>query len=160
MGFHGFCQDLTPVCLCAFLSHPPCAATDRETGRPRGFGYVDFETPEAAAKAAAALNQSDMEGRSIKVEVAQPRGQQVGYLAVRACACHVLQLYTLLIHCPDPHLARTHAPCRSELPAAVSSADSDANAARMREVSDMCLCVCALCVCVCVCVITEWWWRW
>ncbi|GFH29022.1 uncharacterized protein HaLaN_27610, partial [Haematococcus lacustris] len=52
------------------------AVTDRETGRPRGFGYVEFENASAAAKAAKTLNGSDMDGRQIKVEVATPRAER------------------------------------------------------------------------------------
>jgi nucleolin len=43
-------------------------ATDRETGRPRGFGHVEFSSVEEAAKAVAELNGSDVNGREIRVD--------------------------------------------------------------------------------------------
>jgi ATP-dependent RNA helicase RhlE len=47
--------------------------TDRDSGRSRGFGFVTFADDEAAEKAIAALNQSELDGRTIKVDVAQDR---------------------------------------------------------------------------------------
>jgi ATP-dependent RNA helicase RhlE len=46
---------------------------DRDTGRSRGFGFVTFADDEAAGTAIAALNESDLDGRTIKVDVAQDR---------------------------------------------------------------------------------------
>jgi len=42
--------------------------TDRETRRPKGFGYVEFETPEQAAKALE-LKDTEVDGRAINVDV-------------------------------------------------------------------------------------------
>jgi RNA recognition motif-containing protein len=39
----------------------------------RGFGFVEMETVEGAAKAIEALNESDYEGRTLKVNEAKPR---------------------------------------------------------------------------------------
>jgi cold-inducible RNA-binding protein len=47
--------------------------TDRDSGRSRGFGFVTFADDEAAQKAVAALNQTELDGRTIKVDVAQER---------------------------------------------------------------------------------------
>jgi RNA recognition motif-containing protein len=47
--------------------------TDRDTGRPRGFGFVEMETDEGAAEAIGALNGRDMEGRNLNVAEARPR---------------------------------------------------------------------------------------
>jgi cold-inducible RNA-binding protein len=47
--------------------------TDRDTGRPKGFGFVEMPS-EAEAKAAIEnLNEKDFMGRSIKVNEARPR---------------------------------------------------------------------------------------
>lgn len=47
--------------------------TDRETGRPRGFAFVEFETDEAAAKSIELLNGKDMKGRPLRVNEADSR---------------------------------------------------------------------------------------
>ena len=49
--------------------------SDRDTGRSRGFGFVTFADDEAADKAVAALNQTELDGRTIKVDVAQARNR-------------------------------------------------------------------------------------
>jgi RNA recognition motif-containing protein len=49
--------------------------TDRDSGRSRGFGFVTFEDDDAADKAVAALNQTDLDGRTIRVDVAQERNR-------------------------------------------------------------------------------------
>ncbi len=47
--------------------------TDRETGRSRGFGFVEMD-PEAADKAIDALDGADFEGRTLRVNEARDRG--------------------------------------------------------------------------------------
>lgn len=46
---------------------------DRETRRSRGFGFVEFENADDAAKAQAEMDGSEMEGRTIKVDFAIER---------------------------------------------------------------------------------------
>jgi cold-inducible RNA-binding protein len=46
---------------------------DRETGRSRGFGFVEMESQESATKAISALNNAQLGGRNIVVNVAKPR---------------------------------------------------------------------------------------
>jgi RNA recognition motif-containing protein len=47
--------------------------TDRETGRPRGFAFVEMENASDAADAIRALDGSDLDGRNIKVNEAQDK---------------------------------------------------------------------------------------
>ena len=48
--------------------------TDRETGRSRGFGFVEMATTEEAEKAISSLNGTSLDGRMIRVDKATPRG--------------------------------------------------------------------------------------
>ena len=47
--------------------------TDRETGRSRGFGFVEMSDETASQKAIAELNGATVESRSISVSVAKPK---------------------------------------------------------------------------------------
>lgn len=49
---------------------------DRETGRSRGFGFVEMSTEEEAAAAVQNLNGSDVDGRKIVVNIARPREER------------------------------------------------------------------------------------
>jgi RNA recognition motif-containing protein len=46
---------------------------DRETGRSRGFGFVEMASQESATNAISAMNNSQIGGRNIVVNVAKPR---------------------------------------------------------------------------------------
>jgi len=48
--------------------------TDRDTGRSRGFGFVEMATSEEANNAVAQLNGAELDGRRIKVELAKTSG--------------------------------------------------------------------------------------
>jgi cold-inducible RNA-binding protein len=48
--------------------------TDRETGRSRGFGFVEMASEEEAERAISGLNGSSLDGRMIRVDRATPRG--------------------------------------------------------------------------------------
>ncbi len=50
--------------------------TDRMSGRSKGFGFVTFATEEAAQAAIAQLNEKDIEGRKIIVNVARPKEER------------------------------------------------------------------------------------
>jgi len=52
--------------------------TDRETGRARGFAFVEMEESSAAENAMRALDGSDMGGRSLRVNEAQDKGGSRG----------------------------------------------------------------------------------
>ena len=52
--------------------------TDRYSGQSRGFGFVEMATNEDAQKAISMLNGQRVEGRTIKVELANPQGSGEG----------------------------------------------------------------------------------
>ena len=52
--------------------------TDRETGRARGFGFVEMEQAEDAQKAIQSLDGQDFKGRNLKVNMAKPREDRSG----------------------------------------------------------------------------------
>jgi len=47
---------------------------DRETGRAKGFGFIEFATDEEGKAAIAALDGKDVGGRALKVNEARPQG--------------------------------------------------------------------------------------
>ena len=51
---------------------------DRESGRPRGFGFVTMVSPEAAQAAILALNGKEIGGRALTVNEARPREERSG----------------------------------------------------------------------------------
>jgi cold-inducible RNA-binding protein len=53
-------------------------ATDRETGRARGFAFVEMANDEEAAKAIAALDGKEVGGRNLKVNEARPKAERSG----------------------------------------------------------------------------------
>jgi len=52
--------------------------TDRDTGRSRGFAFVEMSSTEEADRAIAGLNGRDIEGRTLNVNEARPKGQGGG----------------------------------------------------------------------------------
>jgi RNA recognition motif-containing protein len=66
----------------AFAAHGTVVETnlmmDRDTGRPRGFGFITMSTPEEAQKAIDALNGKQLGGRALTVNVAKPREERPG----------------------------------------------------------------------------------
>lgn len=63
-----------------FAAHGTVASavviTDRETGRSKGFGFVEFEDDNEAKSAIQALDGSDLGGRKIIVNEARPREER------------------------------------------------------------------------------------
>ena len=48
---------------------------DRDTGRSRGFGFVEMESQEGADSAISALNGTDLDGRDLTVSIAKERSR-------------------------------------------------------------------------------------
>jgi cold-inducible RNA-binding protein len=53
--------------------------TDRETGQPRGFAFVEMSDSEAAQNAIAHLNGAELHGRAMNVNEARPKPASGGY---------------------------------------------------------------------------------
>ncbi len=56
--------------------------TDRDSGRSKGFGFVEMATDEAAESAISALNGTEFEGRTLTVNEARPmvpRSERPGF---------------------------------------------------------------------------------
>jgi RNA recognition motif-containing protein len=64
-GSHGEVETVTLV-------------TDRDTGRPRGFGFVEMRDAQAARNAIAALDGKEFGGRQLKVNEARPKTERAG----------------------------------------------------------------------------------
>ena len=47
--------------------------TDRDTGQSKGFAFVEMDTEEAAQEAIKALDNSEVDGRNIVVNIARPK---------------------------------------------------------------------------------------
>ena len=52
--------------------------SDRNTGRPRGFAFVEFATQEEAAKAIETFDGKDLDGRPLKINEAEERRRPSG----------------------------------------------------------------------------------
>lgn len=65
-----------------FAAHGDVASAavvmDRDTGRPRGFGFVEFSNDEHAKAAMTALNGQNVDGRNLTVNEAKPRENRGG----------------------------------------------------------------------------------
>jgi RNA recognition motif-containing protein len=54
--------------------HPPVnLVTDRDTGQPRGFAFVEMTNNAEAEKAIGALNGREVDGRTLNVNEARPK---------------------------------------------------------------------------------------
>ena len=53
-------------------------ATDRDTGQPSGFGFVEMNNDGEGEKAIAALNGTDFDGRALSVNEARPKTERSG----------------------------------------------------------------------------------
>ena len=63
---------------------------DRDTGRPKGFGFVEMATDEAAEAARVALDGTQLGGRTIKVDIAKEREPAAAVAVVATAAAAVM----------------------------------------------------------------------
>jgi RNA recognition motif-containing protein len=70
--------DLTTMFAQAGSVKSASIIQDRETGRSKGFGFVEMATQEEAQKAISLFNGKDLQGRSMVVNIARPREERSG----------------------------------------------------------------------------------
>ena len=78
LAFSATEQDLEDLFGQAGQVNSTSIITDRETGRSRGFGFVEMETPEAATAAVEQFNGYQLDGRAIVVNEARPKESRGG----------------------------------------------------------------------------------
>lgn len=68
-GLRSFFEQIGPVASARVI-------TDRESGRSKGFGFVEFESDDDNQKAVDQLNGKELDGRTISVNLARPREER------------------------------------------------------------------------------------
>src|SRR3989442_10315634 len=74
LGFSTSTDRLREVFAEAGAVESAAVVMDRDTGQSRGFGFVEMASAEAAAEAVKKFNGKDLDGRTLKVEVANSTG--------------------------------------------------------------------------------------
>jgi RNA recognition motif-containing protein len=78
LAFETSSNDLQTLFAQAGTVESVSVIEDRETGRSRGFGFVEMSTKEEGAAAVAQFNGKDLGGRTLKVNEAKPRENRAG----------------------------------------------------------------------------------
>jgi RNA recognition motif-containing protein len=78
LAFSTSSQDLQELFATAGKVESASVVEDRDTGRSRGFGFVEMSTKEEGAAAIAELNGKEVNGRSLTVNEARPRENRGG----------------------------------------------------------------------------------
>lgn len=73
LSFQTSSQELEELFASVGTVESATVVEDRETGRSRGFGFVEMASQEDGEKAISELNGTDFGGREIKVNQAKPR---------------------------------------------------------------------------------------
>jgi cold-inducible RNA-binding protein len=73
LSFNTSNQDLNEIFAQIGTVETATVVEDRETGRSRGFGFVEMASKEEGEKAIAELNGKEVDGRELKVNEAKPR---------------------------------------------------------------------------------------
>ncbi len=78
LAFSTSTERLREVFAAAGQVESAAVVTDRDTGRSRGFGFVEMATVEEADRAIAQFNGKDLDGRQLRVEKASAGGAGSG----------------------------------------------------------------------------------
>lgn len=78
LSFRTTSDDLREAFAGAGTVESATVIEDRDTGRSRGFGFVEMATPEEAAAAIEQFNGKDLGGRNLTVNEAKPRTERSG----------------------------------------------------------------------------------
>lgn len=73
LGFHVQDEDLKQLFQAFGNVSSAKVIRDRESGRSRGFGFVEMDSTEEANKAMSSLNNKDVEGRAISISIAREK---------------------------------------------------------------------------------------
>ena len=73
LSFQTSSDDLNQLFAQAGTVESAAVVEDRETGRSRGFGFVEMSSKEEAAKAIEQFNGKEINGRNLNVNEAKPR---------------------------------------------------------------------------------------
>lgn len=78
LSFRTTSEDLREAFAQAGTVESASVIEDRDTGRSRGFGFVEMATPEEAAAAIEQFNGKDLGGRNLTVNEAKPKTDRGG----------------------------------------------------------------------------------
>jgi cold-inducible RNA-binding protein len=78
LAFSTSSQDLQELFASAGTVQSASVVEDRDTGRSRGFGFVEMSSKEEGEAAIAQLNGKEVGGRSLTVNEAKPRENRAG----------------------------------------------------------------------------------
>lgn len=78
LSFNTSSQDLTELFSASGTVESANVIEDRDTGRSRGFGFVEMASSAEAEAAIAALNGKEVDGRELKVNEAKPQAPRNG----------------------------------------------------------------------------------
>ena len=78
LAFSTSTERLREVFAAAGQVESAAVVMDRDTGRSRGFGFVEMATPEEAELAITQFNGKDLDGRQLRVEKASAGGSRPG----------------------------------------------------------------------------------
>jgi RNA recognition motif-containing protein len=78
LSFQTSSEDLQQLFTQAGTVESATVVEDRDTGRSRGFGFVEMSSKEEGEAAIAKFNGNEVDGRSLTVNVAKPREDRNG----------------------------------------------------------------------------------